>query len=288
MRTIAHISDIHFGMVDPATVEPLADAVREMAPDVVAISGDLTQRARRSQFRKARELLDRLPYPQIVVPGNHDVPLYNLLDRFFRPLANYRRYISGDLEPFFVDGEIAVLGINTARSLAFKNGRISREQIGRIRQRLCAIDDRIVKILVTHHPLDLPRGFYQEELVGRADVAMEVLAACGADLLLAGHYHLSHTGDTAARYPIPGFTALVVHAGTATSTRGRGEPNSFNVIRIQMPIVTVHRFIWRQELQAFGMFREERFEKSGNGWESRSVAAEHQTGSGAVIQPSRS
>ena len=266
MRTIVHLSDIHFGSIDPITVKPLIQAVREVAPDMVVISGDLTQRARTSQFIDARDFLSQLPSPQVVVPGNHDIPLYDIVSRFLRPLANYRRYVSDNLEPYYVDGEIAVLGINTARSLTFKNGRISREQIGRVRERFCELDEQIVKILVTHHPVDLPREFRGEEVVGRADRLMDVLAYCRADMLLAGHYHLSHTGDTAARYPIPGYTALVVHAGTATSARGRGEPNAFNVIRIQRPYVNIDRHTWQKETARFQIFRQERFKRGQTGW----------------------
>lgn len=266
MRTIAHVSDIHFGRVNYDTVKPLITAVREVAPDLVVVSGDLTQRARRSQFREARDFLLQLPHPQVVVPGNHDIPFYNVLGRFFGPLANYQRFISEQLEPFYLDEEIAVLGLNTARSLTFKNGRISGDQIGRIRERFCAVDGRHVKILVTHHPLDLPRGFNAEELVGRAEQAMEALAGCGADLLLAGHYHFSHTGDTTSRYPLARYSALVVHAGTATSTRGRGELNAFNVIRIERPFVTVDRLDWQVTVGAFRLFRQERFEQTDTGW----------------------
>lgn len=266
MRTIVHMSDIHFGSIDPSTIKPLIRAVCEMAPDLVVVSGDLTQRARVNQFADARRFLARLPSPQVVVPGNHDIPLYDLISRFFRPLDNYRRYVNDNPEPYHIDGEIAVLGINTARSLTFKNGRISMEQIGRVRERFCSLDDRIVKILVTHHPVDLPRKFGGEEVVGRADRLMNVLAYCRADLLLAGHYHLSHTGDTAARYPIPGYTALVVHAGTATSVRGRGEPNAFNVIRIERPFVNIDRYIWQKKIASFQIFKQERFKRGEAGW----------------------
>ena len=122
MRTVVHLSDLHFGRTDDAVIQPLVSAIREIAPDVIAVSGDLTQRARREQFRAARAFLDRLAAPKIIVPGNHDVPLYDVFRRFLRPLARYRRYITGDLQPFYGDEEIAVLGINTARSLTFNIG----------------------------------------------------------------------------------------------------------------------------------------------------------------------
>src|SRR5436309_7341748 len=131
-RTLVHLSDIHFGRVDPALIDPLLDAVRRLAPDVVVVSGDLTQRARTGEFQEARAFLDRLPQPRIVVPGNHDVPLYNLYGRFVEQLARYRRHITDDLEPSYIDDEIAVLGTNTARSLTWKGGRVNGRQIARI------------------------------------------------------------------------------------------------------------------------------------------------------------
>ena len=200
------------------------------------------------------------------MPGNHDIPFYDVVSRFLRPLANYRRYINSDPEPFYVDKEIAVLGINTARSLAFKNGRISLEQIDRIREKFCRLEDRIFKILVTHHPLDLPQASAEQELVGRAHHVMAALASCGADLLLAGHYHLSHSGDTSARYPIPGYGALFIHAGTATSSRARGELNAFNIIQIERPFVNVHRQTWQGETGGFHLSRQDCFEQTDKGW----------------------
>src|SRR6266850_7144789 len=116
MRTLVHLSDLHFGRVDERLIKPLIAAVTEINPDLVAVSGDLTQRARSAQFQEARQFLDALPQPQIVVPGNHDVPLYNVFSRFGRPLDKYRRYITEDMQPFYADDEIAVIGINTARS----------------------------------------------------------------------------------------------------------------------------------------------------------------------------
>src|SRR5947209_17508821 len=116
MRKIVHLSDLHFGRVDDRMVGPLAEAVRDAGPSVVVVSGDLTQRARSRQFQEARAFLDSLPHPQVVVPGNHDVPLWDVLARFRAPLEKFRRYISDDLEPFYEDGEMVVAGLNTARS----------------------------------------------------------------------------------------------------------------------------------------------------------------------------
>ena len=276
MRTIVHLSDLHFGRVDALLLEPLRRAVGQIRPDIVVVSGDLTQRARAHQFKQARAFLDTLPRPQIVVPGNHDVPLYNALMRFLAPLKNYCRYISEDLEPTFVDGEIAVVGVNTARSLTFKGGRISREQVERVRAKLCNLDSRITKVVVTHHPFDLPDHWHSGQVVGRAALAMDMFAACGADVLLAGHIHLSHAGETTARADIGGYSGVLVQAGTATSTRARGESNSFNALRVHEGKVAVERHMWSPASNAYVATGTEVFERVPNGWarEERSPQAE--------------
>lgn len=262
-----HLSDLHFGRVDAALLEPLARCVRTLAPHVVVVSGDLTQRAKPVQFREARRFLDTLPGAVLVVPGNHDVPLYNVFQRFFRPLAKYRRYIAADPEPAFVDDEIAVMGVNTARSAVFKGGRINRAQIERLRSRFCALDARMTKVVVTHHPFDLPPAYHRRQLVGRARRAMAMFAECGADILLAGHVHASHTGDTAARYKIGDYAALVVQAGTATSVRGRGEANSFNVLRLEPGRAAITRYAWTGD--GFAPGEPATFERSATGWQRR-------------------
>src|SRR5471032_2296443 len=176
MRTIVHLSDLHFGRVDEALLAPLRQLVNALAPDVLVVSGDLTQRARREEFQAARAFLDTLPGPQIVVPGNHDIPLYNVARRFLTPLLHYQRYVTLDLAPRYVDEEIAVLGINTARSLTFKDGRINGAQIAQIRQRLGQADPHLTRIIVTHHPFDLPEASDADKLVNRAPEAMAAFA----------------------------------------------------------------------------------------------------------------
>lgn len=267
MRTIVHLSDIHFGRVDPLVISPLIKAIDKVNPDLVAVSGDLTQRARSDQFREARAFLDTLPKPQIVVPGNHDVPLHNVFARFVQPLREYRRHITSDLRPFYHDEEIAVLGVNTARSLTIKGGRINEEQVAWMRERFCDANPKTVKVVVTHHPFDLPEGHDERNLVGRARMAMEGLASCGADVFLAGHLHVSHTTHSATRYKIKGHSALVVQAGTAASTRGRGEANSFNVIRIDRPHIAVERFEFQPDRAEFTLATTERFRHTPDGWE---------------------
>jgi len=267
MRTLVHISDIHFGRIDYAVVEKLIVKINEIEPNLVVVSGDLTQRARSQQFIEARQFLDKLPKPQIVVPGNHDIPLYNVYSRFVSPLKKYKRFITNDLQPFYTDDEIAVLGINTARSLTVKGGRINQKQVANIREKMCDLNDEILKVVVTHHPFDLPEGFADDDLVGRAKMVMERIADCGADLFLAGHMHISHIGHTATRYKLDNHrSALVVQAGTAASTRGRGEANSFNLIEFEHPRLTVKRLEYQVGKGNFEQIENQIFQQTEKGW----------------------
>jgi hypothetical protein len=149
------------------------------------------------------------------VPGNHDVPLYNVLARFLQPFGGYRRFIAENLEPGFVDDEIAVLGVNTARSFVFKGGRVSEAQLERVGRRFRDLDR--VRIMVSHHPF----------------TALERLEGC-VDVFLAGHLH--------AGSRTTGKSALLVQAGTATSSRTRDEPNSFNLLRIAPRRIEVEQY----------------------------------------------
>jgi 3',5'-cyclic AMP phosphodiesterase CpdA len=267
MRRIVHISDLHFGRVDYAIVERLREKILEINPNLVIVSGDLTQRARSAQFIEARDFLEKLPKPQIVVPGNHDIPMHNVFARFFSPLDKYKQYITEDLEPFFADEEMAVIGINTARSLVIKDGRINDKQILQVRERMCALDDKMLKIVVTHHPFDLPAGFDEDDIVDNAEHAMPQIADCGADVFLSGHLHVSHVAHTAERYKLEsGRNALVIQAGTATSTRGRGEANSFNLIEFEFPNLVVKRLECEQSEIGFREAQSEQFRQSEKGW----------------------
>lgn len=266
MRTLVHLSDLHFGRVDQELLDPLRDLVHKIAPTVVVVSGDLTQRAKSEQFEEARAWLDTLPGPQIIVPGNHDISLYNVFRRFVLPLERYKRYITDDLDPVYIDDEIAVLGVNTARSLTWKDGRVNKEQVDKIRSTLAGLPQDVTRVVVTHHPFDLPKGAEEDDLVDRAHMAMDVFADVGVDLLMAGHLHQSHAGNTQARYKISEYAALVVQAGTATSTRGRGEVNSFNVIRIESQKIEVDRYGWDSVHKQFQLLATEKFMRSGNVW----------------------
>jgi 3',5'-cyclic AMP phosphodiesterase CpdA len=183
------------------------------------------------------------------------------------PLEKFRRYISYDLAPMYIDDEIAIVGINTARSLTLKSGRVNRLQIENIRNRLVHVSSSVVKIIVTHHPFDLPEGKDTGAIVGRAKMAMSELSGCGADLFLAGHLHISGIVDTAKRYQMKdGRSALVIQAGTAASVRGRGEAQSFNVLEIRDKVLTIDRMEFTGT--GFHNVDTKRYSRNASGWTS--------------------
>lgn len=262
MRRIVHISDLHFGRVNPALLQPLLSRMEALQPDVVAVSGDLTQRAREEEFSAAGEFLRQIPYPKIVVPGNHDISLWNLYRRFARPLERYRRHIGSEHEPVFHQEGLFVLGLNTARSLAWKEGRLSREQIARIRHRFSEVSAGTIKVLVVHHPFLPPEG-KNTAAVGRAKHALEALEHSNADLILAGHLHRGFSRQTSSYYRLARRSILVVQSGTTLSSRTRDEQNSFNVVDVQVDSVQITVEAWNPASNSFHPQQAHRYEKRG-------------------------
>jgi Predicted phosphohydrolases len=263
MRTIAHLSDLHFGTEVPSVLDALGAEINARAPSLVVVSGDLTQRARRRQFAAARDFLAQLPQPQLIIPGNHDIPLFDVARRFFAPLVHYRAFISAELNPHFSDDEIHVLGLNTARSFTWQNGRISRDQIALLQQQLSAARQRI-KIVVTHHPFIPPPNDAGIALVGRAALAIPLLDRHGADLLLAGHLHRGYAGDIRPHYPSSQRSFISAQAGTAISGRTRDEPNAYNWITVEPDRIRIVVRAWNGS--AFEPIRETIYQRDGTGW----------------------
>ena len=249
MARLLHLSDLHFGAHDPKVVDAVEQRVHEEKADLVVISGDFTQRARTEQFSEACAFLGRLQdagHEVLAVPGNHDVPLYDVFRRFLSPLTRYKRFIDDELCPYHELPGVTVLGINTARSLTFSDGRISHEQMDFIRDTFARASADTFRILVTHHPLfALPVGEGPElgKAAGRSELALDAIGEAGVDLLLAGHNHRASTHDARDLVTRAG-SALVVQAGTATSVRLRDEEQSFNRIDIEGDRVTVTVEAW--------------------------------------------
>lgn len=250
MTRIVHLSDLHFGAHDERLVEAVEWQVDKLKPDLVVISGDFTQRARTEQFRQACQFLEDLRdrgHEVLGVPGNHDVPLYDVLRRFLSPLARYRRFIDDTLCPFIELTGVAVLGINTARSLTFKDGRINRDQVAFIRETFSRTPSEAFRVLVTHHPLfALTVGDEVERAVGRQELALDAIEEVGVDMLLAGHAHHASSQDAGDLVTRAGGV-LVVQAGTATSTRVREQEQSFNTIDVAEGQATITVHAWNGE-----------------------------------------
>jgi 3',5'-cyclic AMP phosphodiesterase CpdA len=250
MTRIVHLSDLHFGAHDERLVRAVDGEVDALKPDLVVISGDFTQRARTEPFREACQFLEGLRdrgHEVIGVPGNHDIPLYDVLRRFFSPLARYRRFIDETLCPFVELPGVAVLGINTARSLTFKDGRINKQQVEFIRETFSRVASDAMRVIVTHHPLfALEVGGEVERAIGRQELALDAVEESGVDIVLAGHAHHASSQDASDLVTRAGGV-LVVQAGTATSTRVREQEQSFNTVDIVDRSATVTVHAWKRD-----------------------------------------
>ena len=263
---IAHISDIHFGAVDARAAQHLAEQVNILSPHGVIVTGDLTQAGRNREFADAAAYLKSFTAPVLVVPGNHDVPVYNLGRRFADPWSRYRKHIHDDLAPAHEFGAAYVLGLNSARraglSLDWSRGRLSSSQIAFAENALIQ-SDRDFKIIALHHPVTPAPGKAGAAVINRADRALNAFAKAGADLVLTGHAHVAQADVK----PTTNRSIVVAAAGTASSTRLRGEAPSYNLVRFGEGALSVetHRY-------GKGGFEHERryeFVRHADGWRAR-------------------
>ncbi len=236
MTTILHISDTHFGTERESAVEALVRMSHELSPDLVILSGDITQRARRKQFAAARAFVDRLAAPLLVVPGNHDIPLFNLFARLLSPFGGYKRCFGDDLEPIVETPDLLVIGVNTVRPGRHTDGEVDPSQIARVAERLAQASADQLRIVVTHQPVQITLPEDEENLlIGHADAVREWSRA-GVDLILGGHIHVPFVRPLREGHPDIARDAWIVQAGTAVSTRVRaGADNSVHVIHRSAP-----------------------------------------------------
>jgi 3',5'-cyclic AMP phosphodiesterase CpdA len=270
MIKIAHLSDIHFGAEDPAMVEIILEDLKAADPRLIAVSGDLTQRAKTGQFMQAAAFLDRINSPKIVIPGNHDISLFNIFRRFIKPLKRFFTFISDEEFPVYQDDHMAAVGVNSARSLTWKSGRINQNQIALIKKRFRNIESEITKIIVLHHNITPSPGKKTQSFIGRAELLLKTIGDVEIDLILAGHVHTAYSkiispGDSQS------YTAVLASAGTSISKRRRGTPNSYNLIQIhnshELDIV-IRQF----DGSSFSNYKTTRFTRIHHLWQKKSPA----------------
>lgn len=261
---IAHLSDLHFGRIETGAPEALLEALHAFAPRLILVSGDLTQRAFAGQFAAARDFLRRLPVAPVCVPGNHDVPLLNPLARFAAPLRAYRRSIDACVDRFHEDDDVALVALNTAHGFTTMHGRLDRAQAGWTERHLAAARAP-VRIVMTHHPLDLPDADRHPIPSLVPEVLPGWIDRLRIDLFLAGHLHRSRTlvGPLRTRAT---RRAVFAQAGTTTSTRHYAEvENAFNGIEVDGDAMRIAH--WRRrDRDRFVPDAPRRFARDNAGW----------------------
>jgi 3',5'-cyclic AMP phosphodiesterase CpdA len=233
MSMVLQVSDTHFGTEQPDVVEALLRLVCAQRPNVVVLSGDITQRARWSQFQAARAFIERLAVPHtLVLPGNHDIPLFNIGARLLAPYANYHRAFGQELEPELASADLLVVGVNTTRPSRHKDGEVSARQIARVSGRLRQAQAAQLRMVVTHHPVHVTRAEDETNVLHGHREAVYAWAGAGVDLILGGHIHLPYVRPLRERFSDLPRPVWAVQAGTAVSSRVRDSiPNSVNLIR---------------------------------------------------------
>ncbi|WP_153558208.1 metallophosphoesterase family protein [Roseimaritima sediminicola] len=268
---ILHLSDLHFG---PPYLPHIGKAVLKIAPqlepDAIVVSGDLTQRAKKEQFIDAREFLDRLPeVPMLVIPGNHDVPLYRVKERLTDPLGLYRKYIQADLNPVLELPEALLVGIDsTSPRRAISNGRITSDQLRHSEAVFATAPPHLARIVVAHHHFAPAPDYLHDQTMPKARRAINRFVEQNVELILGGHLHRAYIGNSLNFYrgQHRDQGIVIVQCGTTTSRRGRGpesEKNSFNTIDIDSQMMTVTHYMYFEDRQTFGALSRHHFPRRG-------------------------
>lgn len=231
--TVMQISDPHFGTEQAKVATALSALVKEISPEVLVLSGDITQRARAAEFRAARKFVTELDIPHVLaIPGNHDIPLFNLIARGFFPYAGFRAAFGDELEPSYATSDCLILCVKTTRRYRHVDGEISPEQRERVAELLNAAEPQQARIVVLHQPVAVPRASERTNLVHGHQAAIECWAEAGADIVLGGHIHLPFVIPLHEKKPGLPRHLWAVNAGTAVSSRVRHDAgNSVNILR---------------------------------------------------------
>lgn len=233
---IIHISDLHFGMHRPELIEPFFTDINQLKPDLIIISGDLTQRARSEQYLLFKAFLQRFSMPYVVVPGNHDIPLTNPLSRLIRPFKNYKDYVSAELDAHFTNDVVKVLGVNSATPYRIKDGLLDDETITRIKNYF-SHDSGLINILFFHHNLNYFNGMHHP--LNNAKEFLEYLTESHIHLVCTGHLHYATLKLVTKKQ---GGLCAIVHAGSLLCQRSKDNKNSFYVIDVMGQECTIE---WR-------------------------------------------
>ena len=240
MLTVVHASDIHFGKPFRAeAAEAFVAATHQVAPDAVVISGDFTQRAKMAEFQEAAAFLERLPaVPRVVVPGNHDVPLYRIVERLVAPHRNYRQHIADELDTVVrIAGATFVALDSTEPRTAIVNGRIRQRQIEFARAAFAASPPGDLRVVVAHHHFAPAPDYEGDRSMPGARRALQAFVDMGVEVILGGHLHRAYIGNSLDVFAGGDRDRglVIVQSGTTTSRRGRAREqtkNSFNVMRV--------------------------------------------------------
>lgn len=273
--TILQISDLHFGPPFlPVVAEALLRTAAELQPDIIIVSGDLTQRAKRHQFAEAREYTTRLPnVPRLVIPGNHDVPLYRVAERFLNPHGLYREYISEELNPVLEIEGAVIVGLDTTSPYRnITNGRIHRWQLDLCSQALADAPSDAARIIVAHHHFAPAPDYLHDWTMPHARRAIDRFVDLGVEMILGGHLHRAYIGNSLDFFPGSHRERgiIIVQSGTSTSRRGRGrerEKNSFNLIEITTTTLTITHFVYFNQEHDFKPFSRHMFPRPGRQFE---------------------
>ena len=262
MPTIAHISDLHFGREVPEVMHGLMNALADIQPELVIISGDLTQRAKVEEFEAAKAFLQQLPYPYFIVPGNHDLSATDITERFFKPWDKWQQFVTPNLEPILQTDYAIVVGVNTARAAGFyfdwSRGQISAAQIEFVATTIKPIGEEKLRLVVAHHPFWLPQQAEYRDVIQNRDQAIEVFQESGVDIILSGHIHMAYTQILKG--------VIISHAGTTFSNRTlETHPNSFNIIKGNREQLVISFMEWEKD--GFQLKENKLFKRINSHWQ---------------------